>query len=89
MIPGQQYQSGHRKLVYAHIAYSLSSVQMTEVLSRPCPTPGLIQSLQSHCSSTAQLWLLSTYSGRARADNLPLSMTLGLCSIHLLPHLAV
>jgi len=61
----------------------------TDTVSRPCPTPGLIWSLRSHRSSTAQLWSLTTYSGRARADNLPLSTTLGLCSIRLLPHLAV
>jgi len=32
---------------------------------RPCPTPGLIRSLRSHRSSTAQLRSLTTYSGRA------------------------
>jgi len=58
-------------------------------VSRPCPTPGLIWSLRSHRSSTAQLWLPTTYSGRACTDTLQLSTSLGLCSIHSLPHLTV
>jgi len=36
---------------------------------RPCPTPGLIRSLRSRRSSTAQLRSLATCSGRARAVN--------------------
>ena len=55
----------------------------------PCPTLGLIRSLWLHRNSAAQLQSLTTYSGHARADNLPLSTTLGLCSIRSLPHLAV
>ena len=56
---------------------------------RPCPTPDLIRLLQSHRSSATLLRLLTTYSGRARADTFPLSTSLGLCSIPSLPHLAV
>jgi len=59
------------------------------VVSRPCPTPGPIQLLQSHCSTLAQLRSLIHYSGHSRADNLLLSTTLGLYSIHLLPHLTI
>jgi len=58
-------------------------------LLRPCPTPDLIRLLRSHRSSVAQLRLLVTYSGHSRTDNLPLSTTLVLYSIHSLPHLAV
>jgi len=39
-----------------------------------------------HYSSTP---VILTYSGHGRADNLLLSTTLGLCSIRLLPHLAI
>jgi len=59
-----------------------------EVL-RPCPTPGLIRLLRSHCSSTARLRSRITYSGHGRADMPPLSTTLGLSSVRSLPHLAV
>jgi len=34
-------------------------LELIENLLQPCPTPGLIQSLQSHCSTLAQLQLLT------------------------------
>ena len=58
-------------------------------LLRPCLTPDLIRSLWSHCSTLVQLLSLVHYSGHSRTDNPLLSMTLGLYSIHSLPHLAV
>ena len=71
-------------------SHALSKVSAKALnLLLPCPTPGLIQLLRSHHSTTAQLQSLITYSGHSCADNLPLSMTLGLYSIHSLPHLAV
>jgi len=56
---------------------------------RPCPTPGLIQLLRLHRSSTAQLRSRITYSGHGHADIPPLSMTLGLVPTQSLLHLTV
>jgi len=69
-----------------HVHLPLSFVSL---LLQPCLTPDLIRSLRSHRSTMAQLRSLNTYSGCACAVNLPLSMTLGLCSIRSLPHLAI
>jgi len=60
-----------------------------EVVLQPCPTLGPIRSLRSHRSFATQLRLLTTYSGRACMDNLQISTTLGLYSIHSLPHLTI
>jgi hypothetical protein len=59
------------------------------ILLRPCPTPGLIRLLRSHCSSTAQLRSRITYSGHGCADIPPLSTTLGLVPTQSLLHLTV
>jgi len=60
-----------------------------ETLLRPCLTPGLIRSLRSHRSSTAQLRSRITYSGHGHADIPPLSTTLGLVPTQSLLHLTV
>jgi len=48
-----------------------AGVSDDDSMLRPCSTPGLIRSLWSHRSSTAQLWSLITYSSHSHTDNLP------------------
>ena len=62
---------------------------LNPLLLRPCPTPDHIWLLWSHHSPTAQLRLFSVTPVNGRADNLPLTTTLGLARIQSLPHLPV
>jgi len=72
-----------------NIDWTTGSVNLNRCLLRPCPTPGLIRLLRSHCSSTAQLRSRITYSGHGRADIPLLSTTLGLVPTQSLLHLTV
>jgi len=83
------YKGGLIGKHFKTLAQVMSFLVFDLVLLRPCLTPGLIRSLRSHRSSTAQLWSRITYSGHSRADIPPLSTTLGLVPTQSLLHLTV
>jgi len=77
-------------------APSTDCARLLSLRSTTSRSHGKIFDEEAHsCYDHVQLRVLSGHSGRShysghgRADNLPLSTTLGLCSIRSLPHLAV